>query len=173
MTIESAETEAAVALDKIKEAFANRAPPSVLTDSKQLSDVEYEEVTSFQGMRWQDVTFAQVEQYADAVFWFAPEAFCYYLPGIMSAGLRENRWDSNAYDALIGCLDRSPEPVYWDDFFLPRWPLLTAAEVDAVAAWVRWLEIVQPDAYHENTYGRVQDTLTLLKWRAAEAKGLE
>ena len=165
MRIKRGEVQAEVALDLISAAFANRAKPSVLTDSKQLSDFEYEEVIAFQGMRWQDVTFVQVEQYPDAVFWFSPEAFCYYLPGILAAGLRVNRWDLNAYDSLIGCLDRSPRPDYWDDFFLPRWTRLTVAEVNAVAAWARWLELVQPDAFHSNTYDRVQDTLTLLKGR--------
>ena len=157
MTTHSGKAQAAAALDVINAAFAHRAPPSVLTDSKQLSDLEYEEVTSFQGMRWQDVTFAQVERCPDAVFWFAPEAFCYYLPGILAAGLSENRWDSNAYDSLIGSLDRSPDPDSWDDFFLPRWPLLTTEEIDAVAAWAG-LAGGRPTrrARNENTYARVQ-----------------
>jgi len=166
MTMKPAETQAAVALAKIDGAFAGRPPPSLMTDSKQLSDAEYDEVMSFEDLRWQEVTFAHVQRCADAVFWFAPEAFCYYLPGILSAGLKENRTDTNAYDSLIGCLDRSPEPDYWDDFFRPRCPLLTAAEIDAVAAWARWLEIVLPDAFHANTYERVQDTLTLLKLKS-------
>lgn len=53
----------------------------MLSTSKQLSDLEYEEVMSYQGMRWQDVSFAQIEQHPDAVFWLVPEAFGYYLPG--------------------------------------------------------------------------------------------
>lgn len=171
MTQENAQTQAAIALEKIDSAFAGRSAPSVMTDSKQLSDAEYEEVMSFEGMRWQDVTFAHIQRCPDAVFWFAPEAFCYYLPGIIAAGLKQNRTDTNAYDSLIGCLDRSPEPDYWDDFFLPRWPLLTEAEVDAVGEWVRWLELVEPQAFNKDTCGRAQDTLTLLKWKAEEAKG--
>ena len=118
------EVQAAAARDLIGVSFAHRTPPSVLTDSKQLSDSEYEEVMSFQGVHWQDVTFIHIEKWADAVFWFAPKAFYYYLPGILTAGLREHRWDTNAYDSLIGYLDRRPEPDDWDDFFLPRWPLL-------------------------------------------------
>ncbi len=148
---------------RIEAAFADRAPPSAMTDSKQLSDVEYAEVMSFAGLGWREVRFEQVERDADAVFWFAPEAFCYYLPGLLVAGLRENRHDSNAYDALIGMLDRSGNPDFWDDFFRPRWPLLTADEVEAVECWVDWLEAVQPDAFHANTYDRVRDTLRLLK----------
>lgn len=153
---------ATIALKRIEAAFAGRPQPSVMTDSLQLSDVEYEEAMAFKDVRWQEVTFAQVQRNSDAVFWFAPEAFCYFLPGILAAGLKEGRWDANAYDSLIGMLDRSPEPDNWDDFFLPRWMLLTADEVEAVAAWASWLAEVQPDAFHANTYERVQDTLTLL-----------
>lgn len=120
MIKERAKALAATALDIIAEAFVHRAPPEILTDSKQLSDFEYYEVMSFNGMRWQDVTFSQIEQNLDAVFWFAPEAFCYYLPGILSAGLRENRCDTNAYDSLIGCLDRSPEPDFTGTTFFCR-----------------------------------------------------
>lgn len=63
-------------------------------------------------------------------------------------------------------LDRSAELDYWDDLFLPRWPLLTAAEIEAVVAWARWLEMVQPEAFHINTYVRVHETLALLKERS-------
>jgi hypothetical protein len=157
------ETLAARALTVIDAAFADRTPPSEMTDSKQLSDVEYDEVMAFECLRWQDITFDQIEQNADAVFWFSPEAFCYYLPGFLAAGLKENRWDSNAYDALIGMLDRSPEPDYWDDFFLPRWPLLSVQEIEAVRSWLRWFEHVEPEAFQSNTYERVDDTLTLLQ----------
>ena len=156
-------TLAATALDVIGKAFADRAPPSAITDSMQLSDVEYDEVMSFDGMVWRDVAFDQVEKNADAVFWFSPEAFCYYLPGLFAAGLKDNRWDTNAYDSLIGMLDRSPEPDYWDDFFRPRWPLLSHQEIEAVRSWVRWFESVLPDAFRSNTYQRVDDTLTLLQ----------
>jgi hypothetical protein len=96
----STQSLAATALALIGEAFADRAPPSAITDSMQLSDAEHAAVTSFEGMRWRDVGFDQVAAYADAVFWFSPQAFCYYLPGFLAAGLRDDRRDSNAYDTL-------------------------------------------------------------------------
>ena len=79
-----------------KAAFFNRSTPLEITNSKQLTDIEYEEVMSFEGMHWQDVTFSQIEQNSDAVFWFSPDVFCYYLPGILEAGLTESRWDEPA-----------------------------------------------------------------------------
>ena len=157
---------AAVALQLVRGAFAGRAPPNEITDSKQLSDSEYEEVMSFEGLHWQDVSVDLVEQAPDAVFWFSPEAFCYYLPGVLSAGIGAGRSDLLYFDTLIGCLDRSPEPDYWDDFFYPRFTLLSPQEIDAVSAWARWMELVQPEGYHEFTYQRVQGTLELLRQRA-------
>jgi hypothetical protein len=160
---------AAEALELIDAAFADEPLPAMITDSHQLSDVEYDEMMSFDGMRWRDVTFDQIERNADAVFWFSPEAFRYYLPGFMATGLREGRTDSNAFDAIIGMLDRGDDPYMWDDFFLPRWPSLTAAEIEAVAAWALWLEAMLPDAFFPNTYERVQATLALLRRRAEGA----
>jgi hypothetical protein len=131
-----------------------------------LSDSEYEEVMSFEGLKWQDVTLTLVEDAPGAVFWFSPEAFCYYLPGVLSAGLRSGRSDLLYFDSLIGCLDHSPEPAYWDDFFYPRFTLLSPEEIDAVSAWALWMELIEPDGYHEFTYLRVQGTLDLLRQRA-------
>ncbi|MDH3660351.1 MAG: hypothetical protein OEU92_10015, partial [Alphaproteobacteria bacterium] len=127
------------------------------------SDAEYDEVMSFEGLNWRDVRFDLVERAADAVFWFAPEAFCYYLPGLLAAGIKEKRTDSNAYDALIGMLERSPEPDYWDDFFRPRWTLLTVEEIDAVSAWVRWLALVESDVAGGDVAAQVDDALTMLR----------
>lgn len=154
---------AAQALHLIERAFDQRPPPLIMTESVQLSDAEYEEVMSFEGLRWQDIQFDQVENDADAVFWFSPEAFCYYLPGFLAAGLRANRCDTNAYDSLIGMLDRSPEPDYWDDFFRPRWTLLTVGELDAVKIWMSWFKTMEPESFQGNIFERVQDTLTMLQ----------
>jgi len=156
------EMQAKTTLGLLDTAFSHRGSPSQMSDSKQLSDVEYGEVMSFEGVRWEELTFEQVERNSDAVFWFSPEAFCYYLPGFLLVSLREGRLDANAYDSIIGMLDRSPEPDYWDDFFRPRWTLLTAEEVTAVAAWADWFRRIEPDAFHGNTFERVRATLGLL-----------
>lgn len=157
---------AAAILEQVAQSFAHRPPPTVITDSMQLTEGEFAEVMAFDGLHWQDVTLALVEQCPDVVFWFSPEAFCYYLPGLFSAGLRENRADLMAYDALLSTLDRSPVPAYWDDFVLPRLPLLSVEEVDAVSAWATWVEHVAGDDVYGNLHERVQTTLRLLRERA-------
>jgi hypothetical protein len=160
---------AALALDLVEKGFAHRELPKVMTDSLQLSDIEFDEVMSFDKRDWRDIDFDLVERSADAVFWFAPEAFCYYLPGFLTAGLRANRTDTNAYDSLIGMLDRNSEPDYWDDFFRPRWILLSVEKIDAVSAWSRWLEEVDPVLAGGDVAQRVQDALTWLRWHREEA----
>lgn len=164
--VEEVDKAAARALDQVQSAFSDRAPPKKITDSKQLSDSEYAEVMSFEELKWREVSVALIEQAPDAVFWFSPEAFCYYLPGVLTAGLRAGRSDLLYFDSLIGCLDRNPEPDYWDDFFFPRFTLLSPEEITAVSAWAHWMELVEPDGYHELTYQRVKGTLELLRQRA-------
>ena len=161
----SAAAKAFLALDLIEQAFAHRRRPDAMTDSLQLSDIEFDEVMSFDKVDWHDVDFDLIERSADAVFWFAPKAFCYYLPGFLAAGLKADRTDTNAYDSLIGMLDRKPEPDYWDDFFRLRWTLLTVEEIDAVSAWARWLEEIEPGLAGGDVAQRVQDALTWLRWR--------
>ena len=143
------------------------AAATILPAPAQAQSEAAYDTTLYHGMRWRNVTFPQIERYPDAVFWLSPEAFRYYLPGFLVAGLRESRWDSNAYDSLIGMLNRSADPNLWDNFFLPRWPPLTVAEVEAVAAWAEWLQAVQPHGFRGNTYERVQTTLALLRQRRA------
>lgn len=154
-------------LDIIQEAFAGRAMPETVVSSTQLSDSEHAEAMALAGKPWQALTCDLLEANADVVFWLSPEAFCYYLPGMLSAGIRENRPDLKINDSLIGMLDRSPEPAYWDDFFLARWPRLDARECAAVQEWVRWLARSSPPPVFENTYARAQETLELLKQGSA------
>jgi hypothetical protein len=51
-------------------------------------------------------------------------AFCYYLPDLLASSLRELRWDCNAYDSLIGTLDRGPERDNWHDLAFASWAIL-------------------------------------------------
>ena len=62
-------------------------------------------------------------------------------------------------------LDRCPQPDYWDDFFEPRWTLLSRPELRAVEAWVDWFEALLPDGFHANSYDRSRETLRLLAER--------
>jgi hypothetical protein len=62
-------------------------------------------------------------------------------------------------------LDRSPDPNSWDEFFIARWPLLTARECEATQAWILWLSSFDDGSYSEIALARAFDTLELLKER--------
>lgn len=150
-------------LELIRDAFSRRHMPRVLTSSAELSEDEYDEVMHFQGKDWSAITREEVETHYEVIFWFSPEAFCYYLPGIMSAGVRDSDTSLLAYRSLIGMLDRSPDPTNWDDFFLERWPLLSPPECEAVEKWIHWLASKEDINIFANIVSRALVTVELLK----------
>jgi len=147
----------------IEEAFSHRRMPTLFLVSEQLAAHESHDVMSFWGAPWSSVTGSQLEKHFDAIFWFSPEAFCYYLPGIFSAGIKENKPWLIVNHSLINMLDRSPDPGSWDDFFVARWPKLTASECEATQAWILWLSSCEDSSYGEIALARAFDTLELLK----------
>lgn len=152
-------------LQLIEEAFRHRRMPASFLISEQLAAHELDDVMSFWGKPWSCVTGAQLEKYFEAIFWFTAEAFCYYLPGILSAGIRENEPGLIVNHSLVNMLDRSPEPGSWDDFFVARWSQLTARECEATQAWTLWLSSCGDSSYSEIALARAFDTLELLKGR--------
>jgi hypothetical protein len=77
----------------IEKAFSEReAPQSVVREGHPNTD-EYTDALMFQGKIWKDLTCADLDQYYAATSGFSPDAFCYFLPGIYSAGIREDRPD--------------------------------------------------------------------------------
>jgi hypothetical protein len=120
---------------------------------------------SFWGQPWSSVTGSQLEKHFEAIFWFSPEAFCYYLPGILTAGIKENKPGLIVNQSLINMLDRSPDPASWDEFFVARWPQLTAGECEAIQHWILWLSSIE-ERSADSSLARGFDTLELLKRRA-------
>jgi hypothetical protein len=153
-------------LHLIEEAFRHRHMPNLFLLSEQLASHEIADVSSFLGKPWSSVTKQQLEEHFDAIFWFTPAAFCYYLPGILSAGIKEHEPSLIVYHSLINMLDRSCDPQSWDEFFLARWPQLTARECEATQAWVLWLCSSEDPSYPASALGRAFDTLDLLRRRA-------
>src|SRR5438874_12790142 len=75
----------------IEEAFSHRSMPKVFLVSEQLAAHERDDVMAYWGKPWSTLTTLQLEKHFEAISWFSPQAFCYYLPGILSAGIRENK----------------------------------------------------------------------------------
>ena len=153
-------------LSLIEQAFAWRYPPQCYyIESPQLVDEEKAEILVYQGKDWRSFTCTQLHEYNDFLFHVTPDAYCYCLPGIMSATIRENQHDLLIVDAIIGCLDRPPNPDNWDDFFLSRWTRFTLEEYDAIEQWLWWLYKQNPGGWLFNGDEVFQsiDTLNLLR----------
>jgi hypothetical protein len=65
----------------------------------------------FSGKDWRDLCQDDWEQHYDAVSFFTPEAFAYYLPSILSL-TADGRCHLLVADQIIGSLDRSPTIAY-------------------------------------------------------------
>lgn len=103
-----------------------------------------------------------LEKYFDAVIGFSPSAFCYFLPGILSAGIKEDRPNLLVNDTLVSMLDRGNSSASWDNFFAARWPMLSPQECEVVQRWILWLEQAVPPVIDEIALTRAFDTLDLL-----------
>lgn len=149
-------------LEFIEHAFSGRSTYDQITSSTQLTKFEQEEVSNFVGKHWSSINSGMLSSCFEVIYWFSPEAFCYFLPGILSAGIKEFKSDLVIYDSIIQMLDRSPNPEYWDEVFIERWTLLSKDECDAVQKWLFWI-IDSGSNFDEISINRALDTLELLK----------
>jgi hypothetical protein len=147
----------------IEEAFSHRRLPRLFLVSEQLAAHERDDLMSFWGKTWSCVTGVQLEEHFEAIFWFTPEAFCYYLPGIFTAGIKEKKPWLIVNHSLVNMLDRSPDPAAWDDYFIARWSQLTIRECEATQEWILWLSSSEDTSYSKSSLARAFDTLALLR----------
>ena len=150
-------------IDTIESAFKNRKAPTILTNSKQLDDAEFQELMAFSHKEWDEINCSLLEENFEVINWFSPQAFCFFLPAICLAAIKEKMPDLLISDSIIQMLDRSPTPSYWDTFFVERWALLTPEECEAIQEWLLWLSSCEEVIYDELTISRAFDTLDFLK----------
>jgi hypothetical protein len=153
--------------DQIANGFAARKKPISVVRIGTPNTAEYDDARFFSEKSWQDINCADLDKHFDAIFAFCPEAFCYFLPGIFCAGIRENRPGLIVNDSLIGTLDRSNQPTSWDTFFLERWPKLIPSECYATQLWITWLSSFDPPIISNHSLSRAFDTITLISNRTS------
>lgn len=145
----------------VKEAFSWRKYKICFTDSNQLSADEMESVLFISKLHWEDTSSDMWERCFDVISWLSPLAFCYYLPGIMISAIKDNEPDLIVVISIISMLDRSPNPDYWDEFFIKRWTLLTPDECSVVQRWIFWLSSFTT-SMNSDSLIRALETLDLL-----------
>ena len=149
-------------LEEIESAFSDRQMPQSAVRNDAPATDEYLEAKCFSGKHWKDFSCADLDRLSGAIFGFSPEAFCFYLPGILAASIRENNPDTMMSQSIINMLDRIAAPSSWDDFFGARWPLLSPAECAAIQNWILWLTEFEPPIFGDGPLSRAYDTLDLI-----------
>lgn len=149
-------------LNEIADAFSWRDKPSIITDSVSLTEDEKNSLLAITQVDWRNVTADMWEKHFDALSWLSPTAFCYYLPSIYKATIEESVPNLIVTSSLVGMLDRTPNPEWWDDFFLERWPLLTINECKITQEWILWLADFRDLTFNNGGLDRALDTIDLL-----------
>jgi hypothetical protein len=149
-------------LNTLQQAFAKRQKPKQLVASDHPPTDIYDDATHFHDVLWINLTGNELERFSDAFYAFNPLAFCYFLPGVLCASIRENEPGLIIISGLIGMLDRSPDISLWDTFFLERWTLLSKSECEAIQEWVLWLAEFDDTSFTQDSLTRAYETLGLL-----------
>jgi hypothetical protein len=158
--------------ERIERVFCSRKKPAQvrLADEVIQLDDDVEDALWFSGRDRHELTWQNWQEHSDAIFFFDPEAFAYYLPSILLLSSQNPNESLNAADSLIGELDRTPDPEGWTKAFVSRFLELNWAEMDTLKEWL--LQVCEYVPYRGwgiaasgpgDTFGRAFDTLDLLQ----------
>lgn len=155
---------------KVENAFGWRHRPEVITNLKSGGGqtLEMAEAAWIGEKSWQEVSRKDWDSHSDAVFAFTPSAFQYFLPSIILRTLENlEEWFAPA-DTIVGVLDRSPTPAYWDEFLLERFGGLRIEEYEILQEWLVLLANANCVSTSDGL-GRAFDTVELLIARSQMA----
>ena len=150
-------------INLVTQAFFGRCRPTVISDSVNLSNWEVDALSYISSFDWCDLSGDVCEKCFDVFSLLSPDAFCYYLPGVIKASVEEGQPNLIVVSAIVSMLDRSANQEWWDDYFFQRWSLLSVDELSAVEEWVYWLASIDIKAYSDDSLERAIDTLSALK----------
>lgn len=158
--------------DRVEQIFSSRPKPAQvrLADEVIQLDDDVEDALWFSGRDWHELTWQNWQEHSDAIFFFDPEAFAYYLPSILLLSAQNPDETLMAADSLINELDRSPDRDGWTEGFERRFLGLKPAELNVLKEWL--LQVCEYPVYKGvglaasgpgDTLGRAYDTLDLLQ----------
>lgn len=150
----------------IRTAFAKRLRPEGSLSTERLSSYESDDVLSFSGLEWENVSAQQIAEHGDAFFHFSAEAFCYFFPALMCSALGDLDEVPYVVEAVIGMLDRSPDPEGWDQFLIDRFCLFSHEELSVICEWITHISGREIGLF-PGAPERAFDTVQLFMGRAA------
>ena len=156
---------------QIEAAFAMRRCPAMLVEPRSPVTPEQHDAIWFEGRHWREVAWQDWQSHPDAFYSFVPEAFVFYLPSVLIGAMTAPNCELLAADALIGMLDRSPDPYHWDVFMTARLVGLEPAEYEVLKAWLlsRSEEVETSD---EDSLTRAYETIDLLAQETERVRSL-
>ena len=123
----------------------------------------YEEANAFSGKQWTELDRDFIHRFRDAVFWFRPDAFHYYLPAFMRAAEVGRGCDELFVGNLLTLLNHDPDPKL-AEFRRERWSLLTGDQVTALLEWLLALRARTSPA--EPDWDRLESAIAIVETRA-------
>jgi hypothetical protein len=142
----------------IEQGFEHGAPPAETSLTTSRGDEELEDTKPFRGKNWEDLDPDILPRYQYALFWFTPEAFHYYLPAFLRAGV------TTPHAVYVTTLLQLLQPTNdhtLAKFRKERWGLLTDPQIEALEQWLYWL-LGQTKPGGE---GEVEDALRVVRDR--------
>ena len=151
---------------KIKEAFSSRKKPSIFLDPGKATSIDddVKDVLWFCDKNVEFISLKDWNLHHGAFYAFNSEAFIYFLPNVLILSLGEDGDGLIPAGSFLDMLDRSPNPEYWDDFFVDRLCGLTKEEYSVIKEWL--IEKSKNSLWNEVSLGRAFDTVSLLEGRA-------
>ena len=107
-------------LSRLHELFDIYPVPRITRDGIMCLDGDWEDVLSFEGMAWPDVSLRHWQVHFSAYAAFPPDAFCYYVPSIIKNAILCDKGEFIPVSSLLISLDTSAAPECWDEFFSDR-----------------------------------------------------
>ncbi|HEX4128608.1 MAG TPA: DUF6714 family protein [Pirellulales bacterium] len=152
-------TNVALAIDQ---AFA--AVPAPDADELRIStdDESFEDIEAFRGKRWQEIDAAQLASHQNALFWFSPTAFHYYLPAFLKAGLAAP--DAIFVITLLQLLTPSPKENL-NRFRELRWSQLGPQQIAVLDQWLGTIaETARPGGVFAQEIAEAQKAVRERRW---------
>ncbi len=134
----SADSRNKMLLQVINEAFVNVPFPKAEELAASGGDEASAEANAFRGKLWHELSAGFLHRNRDALFWFTPEAFHYYLPAYLTACVETE--DINAlYVHNVLSFLRPPENETLAHFRRERLSMLSHKQLDVLEKWLEWL----------------------------------
>lgn len=129
-------------IDKLRQKLRDAFPLDPIPEYIEMRSVyacdSKEATEKFMGKAWNSISAGLLKQHYDAFFYLTPEAFRYYLAGLLDAQLRGEDVGL-AIDAALDQLIRSPDYDNWDDFFCSRWMGFNSNQLEIIEEICIWL----------------------------------